>query len=189
MRDRGCVPLPEPPPLPAPDSGHNPRHATSPWVLGRDNRRSARNSPAAVVCWDRRRGCERSETPREEHEHSLRPALANPLLKNEFDSLCSDEDERSKATVNTIKEFVFKVLDSAKEELLTINDQLNKVIKSLSLAMDNLVYVEDMEFVVELEKISDIQPHLFITLQRFEAFKSQDATRTDAKGRPFKETF
>lgn len=130
-----------------------------------------------------------TRSDREEHEHSLRPSLANPLLKAEFDSLCSDEDARAKRAVEMMRLFAKQMLDAVHASLNATNGFLYKLVKSFAFLMDGLVYTDDISIAHDPseEGQGGIQAKHFMALKRFEAFKTMPATRTDVKGRKFKE--
>ena len=123
---------------------------------------------------------------RNEHEKSLRPSLANPLLKNEFELLCSEEDNRSTECRKVLRLFATKMLEVTHEQLQLINHELHNITKMLALLLDNLVFIEDIDAQEQFEDRGNVTTQHLITLQRYEIFKNSEASRTEVKSRPFK---
>ncbi|QDZ22858.1 DUF4455 domain-containing protein [Chloropicon primus] len=123
---------------------------------------------------------------RNEHEKSLRPSLANPLLKNEFELLCSEEENRSKECRKVLRTFATKILEVTHEQLGLVNSELHKVTKMLAVLLDNVVFIEDIDTQEQLKDVENINAKHLISLRRYEAFKNSEATRTEVKGRQFK---
>ena len=123
---------------------------------------------------------------RNEHEKSLRPSLANPLLKNEFDLLCSEEETRSKECRKVLRTFATRMLEVTHAQLGLVNTELHGVTKMLALLLDNLVFIEDIDAQDQLEDKENIKTKHLVSLQRYEIFRNTEAARSDVKGRPFK---
>ena len=128
---------------------------------------------------------------RTEHEKSLRPSLANPLLKSEFELLCKEEEERTVECKKVLRQFSTRILETAHGELAKCNAELSRTTGILATLLDASVFIEDVEVEGQLDQDGDqdkdaIPAKHLVSLQRYREFASADAQRSEVKGRPFK---